>query len=67
MLECSSNATSGHDGVANPTAVFIDLAEKWGTRYDTAVRLRENFLNEFIHDVEIRNVICSTSAIDILN
>jgi putative transposase len=50
---------------------FDDLAEKWGTRYPAIVRLWNNAWEEFIpfldYDVEIRQVICSTNAIESLN
>ncbi len=52
-------------------AALDELAEKWGIRYGAVVRLWENTWNEFVpfldYDVEIRKVICSTSAIESLN
>lgn len=52
-------------------AAFDDLAQKWGQRYGAVVRLWENAWAEFIpfldYDVEIRQVICSTNAIESLN
>jgi putative transposase len=52
-------------------AAFEDLAEKWGTRYPAIIRLWDNAWAEFIpfldYDVEIRQVICSTNAIESLN
>jgi putative transposase len=48
-----------------------DLAGKWGGRYPAMIRLWENAWEEFIpfldYDVEIRQVICSTNAIESLN
>ena len=48
-----------------------ELAEQWGTRYPAVIRLWENAWEEFIpfldYDVEIRQVICSTNAIESLN
>ena len=50
---------------------FDELAEKWGQRYPAVIRLWDNAWNEFIpfldYDVEIRQVICSTNAIESLN
>jgi putative transposase len=47
------------------------LAETWGQRYGAIIRLWENAWSEFIpfldYDVEIRQVICSTNAIESLN
>jgi len=47
------------------------LAETWGQRYGAIIRLRENAWSEFIpfldYGLEIRKVICSTSAIESLN
>ncbi|WP_460568962.1 IS256 family transposase [Humibacter soli] len=52
-------------------AALDELAEKWGTRYRAMIGLWENAWAEFIpfldYDVEIRNVICSTNAIESLN
>src|SRR5215469_599921 len=52
-------------------AALDDLAEKWGTRYGAIIRLWENAWSEFIpfldYDLEIRQVICSTNAIESLN
>jgi transposase-like protein len=48
-----------------------ELADKWGPRYPAVIRLWENAWEEFIpfldYDVEIRQVICSTNAIESLN
>jgi putative transposase len=50
---------------------FEELTEKWGTRYPAVIRLWANAWEEFIpflaYDVEIRQVICSTNAIESLN
>jgi putative transposase len=52
-------------------AALDELAEKWGARYPAVIRLWDNAWNEFIpfldYDVEIRQVICSTNAIESLN
>ncbi len=52
-------------------AAFDELADKWGGRYPAVVRLWESAWEEFIpfldYDVEIRQVICSTNAIESLN
>src|SRR3984885_12903010 len=52
-------------------AALDELAEQWGTRYPAVIRLWENAWEEFIpfldYDVEIRQVICSTNAIESLN
>jgi putative transposase len=52
-------------------AALDDLAERWGQRYPAVIRLWQNAWNEFIpfldYDVEIRQVICSTNAIESLN
>jgi putative transposase len=52
-------------------AALDQLAETWGTRYPAIIRLWENAWAEFIpfldYDVEIRQVICSTNAIESLN
>ena len=48
-----------------------DLAERWGSKYRAIITLWENAWEEFIpfldYDVEIRQVICSTNAIESLN
>lgn len=50
---------------------FDELSEKWGQRYPAVIRLWDNAWSEFIpfldYDVEIRQVICSTNAIESLN
>ncbi len=50
---------------------FDELTDKWGDRYPAVVRLWDNAWEEFIpfldYDVEIRQVICSTNAIESLN
>jgi putative transposase len=50
---------------------FDELGAKWGGRYPAVVRLWDNAWEEFIpfldYDVEIRQVICSTNAIESLN
>jgi transposase-like protein len=52
-------------------AALDELAEKWGQRYAAIIRLWENAWEEFIpfldYDTEIRQVICSTNAIESLN
>ena len=52
-------------------AAFDELADKWGRRYPAVVTLWANAWPEFIpfldYDVEIRQVICSTNAIESLN
>ena len=52
-------------------AALDELAEKWGQRYGAVIRLWENAWEEFIpfldYDPEIRQVICSTNAIESLN
>ena len=52
-------------------AALDEVAEKWGQRYAAIIRLWENAWEEFIpfldYDVEIRQVICSTNAIESLN
>jgi transposase-like protein len=52
-------------------AAFEELTEKWGTRYPAVIRLWANAWEEFTpflaYDVEIRQVICSTNAIESLN
>jgi putative transposase len=56
---------------ATARAALDDLTEKWGQRYGAIIRLWENAWEEFIpfldYDVEIRQVICSTNAIESLN
>jgi transposase-like protein len=52
-------------------ASFDDLAQKWGGRYPAVIRMWDNAWQEFIpfldYDLEIRQVICSTNAIESLN
>ena len=52
-------------------AAFDDLAETWGERYPAIVRLWDQAWTEFVpfldYDVEIRQVLCSTNAIESLN
>jgi putative transposase len=52
-------------------AALDELAERWGQRYGAIIRLWENSWEQFIpfldYDVEIRQVICSTNAIESLN
>jgi transposase-like protein len=52
-------------------AALDELAERWGQRYPAIIRLWRNAWDEFIpfldYDVEIRQVICSTNAIESLN
>jgi transposase-like protein len=52
-------------------AALDELAAKWAQRYPALIRLWENAWEEFIpfldYDVEIRQVICSTNAIESLN
>jgi transposase-like protein len=52
-------------------AALDELAAKWGDRYPAMIRLWENAWEEFIpfldYDVEIRQVLCSTNAIESLN
>jgi putative transposase len=52
-------------------AALDELAVKWGERYPALIRLWENAWEEFIpfldYHVEIRQVICSTNAIESLN
>jgi transposase-like protein len=57
---------------AQAARVALDeLAETWGQRYPAIIRLWNNAWDEFIpfldYDVEIRQVICSTNAIESLN
>jgi transposase-like protein len=50
---------------------FEELGERWGQRYPAVIRLWGNAWEAFIpfldYDVEIRQVICSTNAIESLN
>jgi transposase-like protein len=52
-------------------AAFDDLVDNWGARYPAIVRLWDNAWAEFIpfldYDLEIRQVLCSTNAIESLN
>ena len=52
-------------------AALDELAERWGQRYPAIIRLWENSWAEFIpfldYDIEIRQVLCSTNAIESLN
>jgi putative transposase len=52
-------------------AAFDELADKWAGRYPAVIRLWDNAWTEFIpfldYDVEIRQVLCSTNAIESLN
>jgi putative transposase len=52
-------------------AALDELAERWGQRYPAIIRLWENSWEEFIpfldYDIEIRQVLCSTNAIESLN
>ena len=52
-------------------AALDDLASDWGQRYPAVIRLWHNAWEEFIpfldYDVEIRQVICTTNAIESLN
>jgi putative transposase len=52
-------------------AALEELGERWGQRYPAIIRLWQNAWEEFIpfldYDVEIRQVICSTNAIESLN
>ena len=52
-------------------AALEELSEKWGTKYAAIIRLWDNAWEEFIpfldYDVEIRQVLCSTNAIESLN
>jgi len=52
-------------------AALDQLAETWGARYPAIIRLWQNAWEEFIpfldYDIEIRQVICSTNAIESLN
>jgi transposase-like protein len=52
-------------------AALGELADNWGQRYPAVIRLWENAWAEFIpfldYDIEIRQVLCSTNAIESLN
>jgi putative transposase len=52
-------------------AALDDLAGEWGQRYPAIIRLWNNAWEEFVpfldYDVEIRQVLCSTNAIESLN
>jgi putative transposase len=52
-------------------AALDELAAEWGSRYPAIIRLWRNAWQEFIpfldYDVEIRQVICTTNAIESLN
>lgn len=52
-------------------AALEELTHRWATKYGAIIRLWENAGEEFIpfqdYDVEIRNVTCSTNAIESLN
>jgi putative transposase len=52
-------------------AALDELADKWGQRYPAIIRLWHNAWAEFIpfldYDIEIRQVLCSTNAIESLN
>ncbi len=56
---------------AAASADFDDLADCWGKRYPTIIRLWNNAWQEFIpyldYDIEIRQVLRSTNAIESLN
>jgi transposase-like protein len=58
------NAAAARDALS-------DLAERWGQRYPAIIRLWHNAWEEFIpfldYDIEIRQVLCSTNAIESLN
>lgn len=55
----------------NAAQALDALDDKWGSRYPAMIRSWRNAFNEFIpfldYDVEIRQVICSTNAIESLN
>jgi transposase-like protein len=58
----------------NPDAALAaldELEEKWGSKYAAMIRLWRNAWDEFIpfldYDIEIRQMICSTNAIESLN
>jgi transposase-like protein len=52
-------------------AALDELDAEWGQRYDAIIRLWRNAWAEFIpfldYDLEIRQVLCSTNAIESLN
>ena len=52
-------------------AALDELDEKWGKKYRAMIRLWRNAWEEFIpfldYDIEIRQMICSTNAIESLN
>jgi putative transposase len=52
-------------------AAMDQVAENWGARYPAIIRLWENAWEQFIpfldYDTEIRQVLCSTNAIESLN
>jgi len=52
-------------------AALDELTDKWGQRYPAIIRLWHNAWAEFIpfldYDIEIRQVLCSTNAIESLN
>jgi putative transposase len=52
-------------------AALDELAETWGQQYPAIIRLWHNAWEEFIpfldYDIEIRQVICTTNAIESLN
>jgi putative transposase len=52
-------------------AALGELADNWGQRYPAIIRLWNNAWAEFIpfldYDIEIRQVLCSTNAIESLN
>jgi putative transposase len=52
-------------------AALGELADKWGQRYPAIIRLWNSAWEEFIpfldYDIEIRQVLCSTNAIESLN
>ena len=52
-------------------AALGELEEKWGQRYPAIIRLWENAWEQFIpfldYDIEIRQMLCSTNAIESLN
>jgi len=52
-------------------AAFDELAQRWGAKYAAVVRLWNNAWEEFIpfldYDLQIRQVLCSTNAIESLN
>ena len=53
------------------TERFLEFVETWGKKYPAIVKLWENAWSEFVpflaFDVEIRKVICTTSAIESVN